>query len=268
MTVTEPDPNAQPQADPNDPNNVTIEVPPQQEPPAPLPPPIRQARSGGDPQVFGQEDIERIRNEERARFQREVERADALDAEVTRFRQAEDERIKAEQKTQREQERAQKKKEEEQMELRDLIAKKDQEWEARLESERQEREKAFAMLEQERRHASLQTYLSQRMAIEAEEIAPELRDMVSGNSEEEIEASITLLKKKSSDILGNYTQIMRGQQATRPTVGVTQPPVGPMEMAQTTQTLTPDDIRALTPEEYSQHRDALLRAASSQRANR
>jgi hypothetical protein len=110
--------------------------------------------------------------------------------------------------------------------------------------------------------------MSQRMALEAEEIAPELRDMVSGNTEAEIDASIEVLKKKSQAIIGNYNQLLQKQGAARPTVGVTAPPIAPQDMTPQTQTLTPDDIKAMNPEEYAQHRDALLRAASQQRANR
>ena len=79
MTVTEPDPNA-PQGDPAspDPNAITVPVAP-----APEGQPPRQPRSGGEPAtVFSPEDVERIRNEERARYTKEMERADALDAEV------------------------------------------------------------------------------------------------------------------------------------------------------------------------------------------
>ena len=258
MTVTEPNPPPEGEPSPPDPNAITV-------PTTPPEPPARPQRGAEPPQAFTAEDIERIRNEERARFQREVERADQLDAELVRFRQAEDERIKTEAKAAKDAEKAKKKSEEEEMDLRQLMERRDQEWEQRLAEERSAREAALAVLDQERRHSSLTTYMAQRMAIDAEEIAPELRDLVSGNSEEEIDASIAILKQKSAAILGNYQQVIRGQQATRPTVGVTAPPVGPMETSQTTRTYTADELKAMTPEEYAAERDNLLRAASQGR---
>jgi hypothetical protein len=262
MTITDPDPNAPPEGDPQppDPNSITVPV---QEPPAQPP---RQQRSGGEPpQPFTQEDVERIRQEERARVLAEQQRADQLENELAQYRKAEEERQKAAEAARKAADRERKKKEEEEMELRELIQKKDQDWEARLQEERQERERAFAMLEQERRHASLQTYMSQRMATEAENIMPELRDLVSGNTPEEIDQSIALLVQKTNDIKSGVVNGIRQVNAARPTVGVTAPPVGPMETSQSTRTYTADELKALTPEEYAAERDNLLRAASQSR---
>jgi hypothetical protein len=263
MAVTDQtqDPEAQPPPDPNDPNNLVIEVE-DAKPPAQ---PSRQARSGVDPQVFTPEDIERIRQEERERYSTLSSQLDELQGEVAKYRQAEDERAKAEAKAQRDAEKAEKKKQEEEMELRDLIAKKDDEWEAKLQAEREEREKALALLEQERRHAGLQTYLSQRMMEEGETIVPQLRQLVGGNSEAEIDARIKELQEISGSILGDTEQYMARLNAARPTVGVTSPPIGPPDMAASTRTLTPDDLKALTPEEYADQRESLLRAASASR---
>jgi hypothetical protein len=262
LTATEPQ--TTPEGDPPqppDPNSITV--------PVTEPPPTsgnRSQRSGGEPpQAFTQEDVERIRQEERSRVLAEQTRADQLENELAQFRKAEEDRQAAEAKTQRDAQRAAKKKEEEEMELRDLIQKKDQEWEARLQEERLEREKAFAMLEQERRHAALQTYLAQRMAEHGDEISPELRDLVSGNSEQEIDASIQLLIQKSGLIQQNAVSAMRNINAGRPMAGVTAPPVGPMETSGATRTYTADELKAMTPEEYAAERDNLLRAASQSR---
>lgn len=266
MTVTEPDPTPDPGSQPSDsgdPNSITIPAPPE----APTPPPRTQR--GSDPQSFTQEDIDRIRQEERARVAAEQQRADALDAELAKYRQSDEERQKAEVKAQRDAERAQKKKEEEEMELRDLMTRRDAEWEEKLNAERAEREKALAILEQERRHAHLQTYLAGRMASEAEEIMPELRDMVSGNSEQEIDASIELAKNKSQAIMGQFNMNMQQQRAQGRTASVTSPPVGPPEMAGgTTRSYNADDLKALTAEEYAAIREDLHRAASAQYRNR
>jgi hypothetical protein len=264
MTVTEP-PTATPEGEPQppDPNSITVPVTPP-EPTAPTSD-NRSQRSGEPPQAFTSEDVERIRQEERNRVLAEQQRADQLENELAQYRKDAEDRQAAEAKAQRDAARAAKKKEEDEMELRDLIQKKDQEWEARLQEERTEREKAFVMLEQERRHASLQTYLAQRMAEMGEEISPELRDLVAGNSEQEIDASIQILVQKSELIKNNAVSAMRNINAGRPMVGVTAPPVGPMETSGTTRTYTADELKAMTPEEYAAERDNLLRAASQSR---
>src|SRR5215831_12323990 len=154
MAVTEDqtNPEAQPPpADPTDPNNINVPIEVEDVPK----PPARQARSGTDPQTFTPEDVEKIRQEERSRYSTLSTQLDELNTEVARYRNADEERAKAEAKAQRDAEKAEKKKQEEEMELRDLIAKKDDEWEAKLQAERDEREKALALLEQERRHAGL-----------------------------------------------------------------------------------------------------------------
>jgi hypothetical protein len=259
MTVTEPE--NQPEGEPQPPDpGTTITVP--AEPPAQPP---RQQRSGEPPQAFTTEDVERIRQEERARYAAEQQRADELQNELAQYRKEAEDRQKAEEKLQRETAKAQKKKEEEEMELRDLIQKKDQEWEQKLEEERKARENALAILDQERRHASLQTYLAQRMAQDGDKIAEELRDLVAGNSPEEIDASINLLMQKTDLIRNNVVDGLRKVNSTRPTVGVTAPPVGPMETAGATRTYTADELKAMTPEEYAAERENLLRAASISR---
>jgi hypothetical protein len=218
--------------------------------------------------VFSQEDIDRIRQEERARVTTEQARADQLENELAALRKADEDRQAAEAKTQREADRAKKKKEEEDMELRQLMERRDQEWEERLSAEKAERERAFALLEQERQHAQLQTYLAQRMAVDGDKIAEELRDLVAGNTPEEIDASIALLIQKTDLIGNNVVNGLRQVNSQRPTVGVTAPPVGPMETSQTTRTYTADELRALSPEDYAAQRDDLLRAASASRQQR
>jgi len=260
MTVTEP-PITPPEGEPPpDPNSITVPV----QEPLPAQPP-RQHRTSEPPQAFTAEDVERIRQEERARYSTEQARADQLENELAQYRKTEEDRQAAQAKVERETAKAAKKKEEEEMELRDLITRKDQEWQEKLDEERKQRENALAILEQERRHASLQTYLAQRMAQDGDKIAEELRDLVAGNTPEEIDQSILLLIQKTDLIRNNVVDGLRKVNSTRPTVGVTAPPVGPMETSQTTRTYTPDELKAMTPEEYAAERDQLLRAASLSR---
>jgi hypothetical protein len=273
------EPENSPENQPADPNTVTITVPAQNSTnttagyvqPAVQTTTPRQARSGSEPSTFSPEDVERIRTEERERYQAQLTRADELQTELAKYRQSEEERVKAEDKLRKEAEKADKKKAEEEMELRDLIAKKDAEWEVKLAEERAEREKALAVLDQERRFAGLQGYLSQRMMTDGERIAPQLRRLVAGNSEQEIDASINNLIQITDEIAGETSQVLQQQSASRRTVGVTAPPMGPIDMTPQTRTLSADDIKNMTTDEYAALREGpngLMAAAAQAYRNR
>jgi hypothetical protein len=226
----------------------------------PEPTPSRRGRQR-EPKVFSEEEVEAIRQEEKQKLYPRLQKVDELEATVAELRQTEAERQKAIDREAKAAEKATQKKQEEEMELRDLIAKKDGEWEQKLEEERQERGKIMALLEKEQAHAALQGYLAQRMVEEAENIMPELHYTVYGNSPEEIDASIERAKATTLAIVNNVNSTMQGQRAGQRGAAITGPPVGPMEMAATTTTLTADDLKAMTPEDYATHREALLREA-------
>ena len=165
------------------------------------------------------------------------------------------------------------KREEEELSAKELITKRETEfdeklkvveteWEGRLAKIEEERASQEAMLEKERRYRELETYLGRRMVEEEEYIIPELRDLASGTTEEEIDNSIAILKDRSSAILESI------QQSTQPSglrgSPVTAPPVGPMETQTEQQTLSAEDIRNMPMEQYMQMRDRLLKARPSQ----
>jgi hypothetical protein len=261
------DPQNPPEGDPSpDPNAVTITVPQAEPPPAPPRPP----RGGEPPQVFSPEDVERIRNEERDRYQAQLTRADQLENELAQVRKAEEERQAVAAKAERDRERAAKKKEEEEMDLRQVMERRDQEWEQKLAEERAEREKALAILDQERRYASLQNYLSQRVMEQGDKIPPQLRRFVAGNTPEEIDASIAAVIEAADQIADENSQLIAGLNSQRRTVGVTAPPMGPTDVAATSRSYTADELRDMSMEEYGRKevREQLLSEAGRAYRNR
>lgn len=211
--------------------------------------------------LFTQEELqERIGQEKRKLYDdltatkarlRELEQAEAARAEA----QA------AEEARQAEEERRQR---EEEMSFKELLQTKEQEFQQQLAQERQERERAFAELQREREYARLQQYRAQRVEESRDSILPELIDLVAGNSEEEIEASIRGLQERSSRILASSQQ--GAQAARRETTGarVTSPPVEPLDAYSGTQSLTAEQIRDMPMEEYEQfRRTALGKGANS-----
>lgn len=217
--------------------------------------------------TFTADDLAKARAQEKEKLYPQVEKLKeelALLKQQQAERDAEEAKRKEERKK-REAEAAKKKKEEEEaaLEVRELLKKKEEEWQAQLESERLEREKAFALLDQERRFQQLMNYRSMRLEQERENIIPELIDMISGNSEDEIEQSIAGLKAKSAKILEAVSQA--GVQNRKEMVGtrVTVPASGPLDNDSEQRTYSPDDITNMSMADYAKNRAKLLGAGNN-----
>jgi len=193
--------------------------------------------------------------EELASLKREREEAAAREAE----RQA---RIAEE-----ESRAAQLKKEQEENELsfKDLLKKKEQEFQSQLENERLERERAIALLDQERKFQELMNYRQARLEQERDNIIPELIDLIEGDSQDAIEQSIATLKDKSARILDSAQQAMQSARAQMAGPRITAPAAGPLDTNSDTQTLTPDSIRDMSLADYAKQRAKLLGNAASNR---
>jgi hypothetical protein len=208
------------------------------------------------------EAIQKARAQEKAKLYPQVEK---LQEEIASLRQREQEREAkdAERKAARAAREAQaaaerKKQEESELEVRDLLAKKEQEWAEKLNSERQEREKAFALLEREREFQELSAYRQQRLESERDNIIPELVDLISGNSRDEIEQSIAGLKERSAKIFDSVAQV--AQQSRKEMVGtrITSPASGPLDNDSDSRTYSPDDINNMSLADYAKNRSKLL----------
>jgi hypothetical protein len=206
---------------------------------------IAKARAQEKAKLYPQ--VEKLQ-EELAALKKEREEREALEAERMAKRQA------------REAERAaeKKKQEESELEVRELLSKKEQEWAAKLEAERLEREKAFALLEREREFQELSAYRQQRLDQERDNIIPELIDLISGNSRDEIEQSIAGLKERSAKIFDSVAQV--AQQSRKEMVGtrITVPASGPLDNDSDSRTFSPDDLKKMSMDEYAKNRAKLL----------
>lgn len=212
--------------------------------------------------VFTPEDLARARAQEKDKLYPQI---DKLKDELNQLKQREAEREaeeakRKEERRKRDAELAKKKKEEEEAELevRQLLQKKEEEWQAQLEAERLEREKAFALLDQERRFQSLQNYRQTRLEQERENIIPELIDLIQGNDENEIEQSISALKEKSAKIFDSVATA--SQQTRKDMVGarVTVPASGPLDNDSEQRSYSPNDISNMSMADYAKNRAKLL----------
>jgi len=193
--------------------------------------------------------------EELASLKREREEAAAREAE-RQARIAEEENRAAQLK---------KEQEENELSFKDLLKKKEQEFQSQLENERLERERAIALLDQERKFQELMNYRQSRLEQERDNIIPELIDLIEGDSQDAIEQSISTLKEKSARILDSAQQAMQSARAQMAGPRITAPAAGPLDTNSDTQSLTPDSIRDMSLADYAKQRAKLLGGAANNR---
>lgn len=220
--------------------------------------------------AFTAEDISKARAQEKAKLYPQVEKLQeelALlkkEREEREAQEAERRAKRAEREAQREAER--KAQEEEEMSFKDLLKAKEQEFQAQLEQERMEREKAFALLEREREFQELQQYRSQRLEEERDNIIPELIDLISGNTREEIEQSIAGLKERSGRIFESVAQASQQTRKEMQGARITSPASGPLDNDSEQRSFSPNDISNMSLADYAKNRAKLLGNSGNNRA--
>jgi len=226
--------------------------------------------------TFSEADVENIRKQEKDKMYKRLEEADArakaMEEQLKVLAQDREAAIKKAEQTARAEEEARKQREFEELTSKQLLAKTedefnvkikniDAEWQARFAAIEEDRKSQQALLDKERELRELETYRQRKLHEEQENIIPELIDLVAGNTIEEIDSSVEILRQRSAAILQSV------QQATQPRqlkgVSVTSPVSGPMENQQEYQTLNADDIRNMTMDQYVKMRDRLLSSRSN-----
>jgi chromatin assembly factor 1 subunit A len=238
----------------------TPEVVETTEPTAPVEAPVEDTLLPNTDKVA--EAIQKARAQEKAKLYPQLEK---LQDELSLLRKEREERqaLEAERNEKRKQREAEreaerKAKEEDEMSFKKLLKTKEQEWADKLEAERLERERAFALLDQERRFQELDNYRRQRLEQERENIVPELIDLISGNTQDEIENSIADLRARSAKIFDSVVQA--AQQSRKDMVGtkITMPASGPLDNDSDSRTLSPNDIQNMSLADYAKNRAKLL----------
>ena len=212
--------------------------------------------------AYSEDDLRRVREQEKSKLYPQI---DSLKEELNLLKKEREERLAEAEKLKAEKDAEARRQAEAEMDVRQLLETKEREWAEKLESERQEREKAFLLLERERQLSELTEYRTQRLNQERDNILPELVDLITGNTGDEIEQSIAGLKERSSRILDSAQQAM--QSARREMTGsrVTAPASGPLDTNSDQQQFTADQIAAMSVTEYAKYRGKLLGQASSDR---
>jgi DNA repair exonuclease SbcCD ATPase subunit len=246
---------------------VTFDTPVQQAAPEEVAPTTQRE---GNARMFSQDEVEAIRRQEKDKLYDKISK---LQEQVEIFNhEREDQKRLAEEVAAREAEER-RLREEEEMSAKELLMKKEdefqqrintaqQEWEEKFNALQQESEAQKAVLEQERRFQELESYKSRRIAEEQDNVMPELLDFIRGNTEDEIESAISAVKTRTSAILENIQQAMPQQQRLRGVPATGSTPSGPLENMTEQQTYTSADIAGMSMDQYAQVRDRLLASAS------
>jgi hypothetical protein len=211
---------------------------------------------------FSQDDIVRAREQEKAKLYPQLEK---LKDELNTLKKERDERAAEEERSRQATATEAQKKLEEDMDIRALLTKKEQEFQSQLEAERLERERAFALLDQERQFQELMQFRQQRLEAERENIIPELIDLIEGETRDEVEQSIASLKDKSARILDSAAQAMTSARREMAGTRITSPASGPLDTDSDQRSYSPDAIRDMSLSDYAKHRAKLLGEASSNR---
>jgi DNA repair exonuclease SbcCD ATPase subunit len=212
--------------------------------------------------AFTAEDIAKARSQEKAKLYPQVEK---LQEELAVLKKEREDReaLEAERSARRKEREAQrlaeqKAQEEEEMSFKTLLKNKEQEFQSQLEQERNEREKAIALLQREREFQELNQYRQQRLEAERENIIPELIDLISGNTQDEIEQSIASLKDRSAKI---FDSVAAASQQTRKEMAGTRatlPASGPLDNDSEQRSFSPNDISNMSLADYAKNRAKLL----------
>lgn len=212
--------------------------------------------------TYTEVDLKKVREQEKSKLYPQI---DSLKEELTLLKKEREERLAEAERAKAEAEAEAKRKAESEMDVRQLLEAKEKEWAQKLEEEKLERERTFALLQRERQYAELTEYRNRRLEEERDNIIPELVDLISGNTPDEIENSITGLRERSSRILESAQSAMQTARKEMTGSRVTAPPTGPMDTNLEQNQLTAEQISAMSVTEYAKHRSKLLGKAANDR---
>jgi hypothetical protein len=210
-----------------------------------------------------------VRKEEKDKLYPQIENLKSQVSDLTAAKQAEIDAAAAQARADAE-EAARKQFEE--STAKDLVAQTRAEFEERIAQIQRERDEERALREKEAQFNSLReiTQTKVKDALDTGRIAPELAHLVSGNTPEEVEASIATLAATTESLVSNMQQVLQQQQqapvpaprGVAPTGGYA---AGNDPLSQTGQTrnLSAADIRNMSMTDYARLRGQLGTARES-----
>ena len=207
--------------------------------------------------------IEQARQQEKAKLYGQIETlsqkvngVDNLQQQVSALQAEQDAKVQAAAEAARKEAEEAARKQWEENDAKALLADATAQWEKRFEELNNQRAAEQAAFAKERELSDLKQYTQAAVqkAIEANEIAPELAPLVTGNNVDEINASLETIKATSESIATNMASALQAQPVPRGVSPTGYAPVGPMDMTEQTRTLTPQQIRDMPMSEWAKLR--------------
>lgn len=225
--------------------------------------------------VFTEDEVQKIRQQEKdklyGRLEESQSRLKTMEEQLSLLSKEREEAIKQAEERAKAEAELLRQRELEELSAKDLLLRKEdefnsrinqaeREWSEKFQALEQDRQAQAALLEKERALQALESYRQRRVVEEQEYIIPELLDLVTGSSEDEIENSIAILRARSGAIIESIQQASQSQMPRLKGAPVTAPPTGPLENNQEYQTMTAEDIRNMPMDQYAKMRERLLQA--------
>lgn len=208
-----------------------------------------------NPKFYTEDDLVKVRSQEKEKLYPQIENLKEELLNLKKEKEEEASRRAAE--AQAEADRI-KEAQESELDAKSYAELKTKELQEQLERERQERERAFALLEREKTFADLQAYRQQVLEQERDNIIPELVDLISGNTREELQQSVEGLKERSAKILESAQSALQNARKEMKGTSVTTPPAGPLETNMEQRQLTAEEIQSMSMNDYAKYRARLL----------
>lgn len=208
---------------------------------------------------FTEEDLAKVREQEKNKLYSQINSLKSENDELKKTRDAEAtaERAKreAEEASRLEKERAAA---EAEMDVRELLKKREEEFNQRLKQESDAREALVATLEREKQFSEFSDYRRNRLDAERENIAPELLGFLQGDTPEELDKSLEALKTASAQILESAQSAMQNARREMTGTKTTLPPAGPMDINSEQRNYSAAEIAAMPMNEYAKYRQRIL----------
>jgi hypothetical protein len=234
-------------------------MPPNPEPGTIIPPVPVPAQNQPPVQYFTAEQLESARQQEKDKLYDRMKKTDDQLAafkttvdQLTADKAARDAELEAQRKAAEE---AQRKEAESKLTAEQLIAAREAEFKTQQADFQKDMDLKLATMAKEQEFLRLQSFIRTRVAeeIAANTIIPDLVEFIGGNSEDEVEASITKVKEKTANIVKGATTLTGGSPQL-PGVSPTGSPAGPLDSLTPPKGLSAEEISKMGMQDYAKFR--------------
>lgn len=213
-------------------------------------------------QYFTAEQLEAARQQEKDKLYPQMkalqEQLNTFKTEVDSYKTEREAAQAAAEQAQKEAADAARKAEEEKLSVQELLQRRDAEWQAQQDKMRQDLELERTMMQKDRELFALQSYIQRRVAevIADNSVMPDLIEFINGNTEQEVDVSVTKMQEKTANIVEGATRLTApGQPTTTPGVSPTGfAPAGPLDTLSGSRQYTAEDIKNMSAQEYAAFR--------------